>query len=520
MERESSTRKCEIVQLKVFDLEEDNFIELPLVFSTPKLPVASESVPRQEDLHRWPHLKGVTVAKINADVGLLIGHDVPKALEPKEVRVSQNGGPYAAKTLLGWAINCPLGRNGSAKRTSNFIRADTALDQQFQRFCNMEFNDSLLDNERAMSLEDKRALNIMESPAVLKTGHYEIAMPRRYSPLCLPNNRIPAVHRLELLRRRLVKDPDLFQKYAAFVGNLRDKAYARKVPDNRLCRSGDATWFLPHHPVFHPKKPGKVRVVFDCAAKYKGVSLNDVPLQGPDMTNTLIGALTAIIADIESMFYQVRVRPDDSDVLRFLWWPGNDLQRPPEEYPMTVHLFGAVSSPSCANFVLRKTAEENFQRFDFEVMNTVRRNVYVDDCLKSVPSESEAIRLAADLRRLLERGGFNLTKWVSNSRKLIESLPESDRAGSFKDLHDSQMPVERALGVRWDVDGDIFCFKIKVTDKPFTRRGLLSVVSSVYDPLGFEAPLIFPAKAILQDLCRKRLEGDDPIAIRTEEKER
>ena len=134
------------------------------------------------------------------------------------------------------------------------------------------------------------------------------------------------------------------------------------------------------------------------------------------MTNTLVGVLTrfrqertAIIADIESMFYQVRVRPDDSDVLRFLWWPGNDLQRRPEEYQMTVHLFGAVSSPSCANFALQKTAEANFQRFDFEVIDTVRRNFYVDDCLKSVPSESEAIRLTADHRKLLERGGFNRT---------------------------------------------------------------------------------------------------------------
>ena len=165
-----------------------------------------------------------------------------------------------------------------------------------------------------------------------------------------------------------------------------------------------------------------------------------------------------------------------------------------------------------------KTAEENFQRFDFEVINTARRNFYVDDCLKSVPSESEAIRLTADLRILLERGGFNLTKWVSNSRKLIESLPDSDRVSSFKDLLESQMPVEHALGVCWDVEGDIFCFKIEINDKPLTRRGLLSVVSSVYDPLGFAASVILPAKAILQDLCRKRLQWDDPIP--TEEKER
>jgi len=232
-----------------------------------------------------------------------------------------------------------------------------------------------------MSLQDKRALNIMESTAVLIEDHYEIAMLWRYSQLCLPNNKILAVHPLELLRRRLVKDPVLFQKCSAFIDNLLDKGYARKVPDNQFCKSGEATWFLPHHPVVHPKKPGKVRVVFDCAAKYKGVSLNDVLLQGPDMTNTLVGVLTrfrqertAIISDIESMFYQVHVRPEDSDVLRFLWWPRNDLQRRPKEYQMTVHLFGAVSSPSCANFALRKTAEDNFEHFDFEVINTVRRN--------------------------------------------------------------------------------------------------------------------------------------------------
>jgi len=94
-ERESSMRRCELVQLEVFDLEEDNFIELPMVFSTPNLPVGSESIPCQEDVDKWPHMKGVTVTEINADVGLLVGHDIPKALEPKEVRESQNGGPYA-----------------------------------------------------------------------------------------------------------------------------------------------------------------------------------------------------------------------------------------------------------------------------------------------------------------------------------------------------------------------------------------------------------------------------------------
>ena len=82
----------------------------------------------------------------------------------------------------------------------------------------------------------------------------------------------------------------------------------------------------------------------------------------------------------------------------------------------------------------------------------------------------------------------------------MESLPASERAGTFKDLHDGQLPIECALGVRWDVERDKFCFKIEVKSKPPARRGLLSVVCSLYDPLGFVAPIVLPAKVILQDL--------------------
>jgi len=76
----------------------------------------------------------------------------------------------------------------------------------------------------------------------------------RYSPSCLPNNRVLAEHRLKLLGRRLAKDLDLFQKYSAFINNLLDKDYTRKVPDQPSDKSEKVTWFLTHHPVFHPKK--------------------------------------------------------------------------------------------------------------------------------------------------------------------------------------------------------------------------------------------------------------------------
>lgn len=83
---------------------------------------------------------------------------------------------------------------------------------------------------------------------------------------------------------------------------------------------------------------------------------------------------------------------------------------------MTVHLFGAFSSPSCANFAIRRTAEDNCQKYDKEVTDTVLYIFYVDDCLKSVSTEQQAIALRRDLRDLCSQGGFKLTKWVSNSR--------------------------------------------------------------------------------------------------------
>ncbi|XP_053402855.1 uncharacterized protein LOC128558076 [Mercenaria mercenaria] len=147
-----------------------------------------------------------------------------------------------------------------------------------------------------------------------------------------------------------------------------------------------------------------------------------------------------------------------------------------------------------------------------EVINTVKRNFYVDDCLKSVSSDEKAIELAADLQSLLRRGGFRLTKWLSNKRDVVESIPESERAPSIMNLSKSDsLPVDRALGVQWNVEKDELKFKVKVSEKPITRRGILSIVSSIFDPLGLVAPVTLRAKAIVQNLCRQKLSWDDPI---------
>ena len=518
MDSQNVTSQSLVVSLEVFDLQGSNSVELCSVFSRSKLPVAKSDVPLQSDVDRWPHLEGVDLPCIDADIDLLIGNDVPKALEPIEVLQSEDGGPYAVRTLLGWTINGPLGRMNHSNRTSNRIQSHVELDVQFHNFCEMEFNDSQFSITKEMSQEDRRALKMMEESTKLCDGHYEVALPWRVFPPDLPNNKMLAEHRLCLLKKRLMRDQALHRKYCSFMEDLFEKGHAQRVPNDQLYHETARAWYLPHHSVVHPRKPDKVRVVFDCAAKFQGTSLNQQLLQGPDLSNSLIGVLTrfreettAIMADIESMFYQVRVPIEDSTYLRFLWWPNGDVNAIPQEFQMRVHLFGGASSPSCASYGLRKTADDNEEHFDKETVQTVRRNFYVDDCLKSVASEHRAVRLVDQLRRLLSNGGFRLTKWISNSRDVIESVPLSERAGSIKEVDLDNLPIERALGIQWDVQSDVFRFKIVVKDRPATRRGILSVVSSIYDPLGFVSPVILAAKAILRDLCKKGLGWDDKI---------
>ena len=121
-----------------------------------------------------------------------------------------------------------------------------------------------------MSVEESRALGKMEGSVQLKDGHYEIALPWRNFPPCLSNNRPLAEHRLNLLKKRLLKDSDIHSKYSEFMDNLLTKGYARKVPDSSTDPPQQPLWYLPHHKVIDPNKPGKVRAFYDCAAMFHG----------------------------------------------------------------------------------------------------------------------------------------------------------------------------------------------------------------------------------------------------------
>lgn len=180
---------------------------------------------------------------------------------------------------------------------------------------------------------------------------------------------------------------------------------------------------------------------------------------------------------------------------------------------MKVLPFGAISSPSCAKFALKRTANDNEEAYGKEVINTIRHNFYVNDCLKSVATEKQACELAKDLKEVCTKGGLMVTKWVSKSKTVLSSLSEAEKGNPVPelDLDSKRLSAERALGVEWDTEEDRFTFNLNVKQKTPTRKDILSVVNSLYHPLGFLTSFTLKAKQILQELCKSGCSWDETI---------
>ena len=143
----------------------------------------------------------------------------------------------------------------------------------------------------------------------------------------------------------------------------------------------------------------------------------------------------------------------------------------------------------------------------------VKRNFYVDDFLSSESEVSTASNTLSDVKSLCNRGGFNLLKFVSNSRDVMASISNTELAKSVKelDLASDELPCERALGITWFVDDDTIGFKISFKDKPSTRRGILATICSIYDPLGLASPFLLVGRLILQQLVKDQYQWDEEI---------
>nr|XP_027210594.1 uncharacterized protein LOC113803983 [Penaeus vannamei] len=337
-------------------------------------------------------------------------------------RHGQENEPSAYLTRFGWVAFGPTGLKNSIQiRHVHHIQPTDNLRECLQEHFNKDFWEKEIHSRHEDSVEDKLFTVKVSESIRQESGKYILNLPFR-NKFRLPNNRKMAIHRLIGLKKKLENDDAYRQSYVSSVENYISKGYAELVPTTLLDRDDGRVWYMPHHAVHHPTKP-KLRVVYDLKAKFQGISLNDHLLQGPDLTNALIGVILrfrqgqyAVTADIEEMFHQVKVPPEDRDVLRFLWWPGGDTSRAPVEYRMSVHVFGAKSSPSCVNFALRRTAEEHGSQYGNEVIEVIRRNFYVDNLLIASDDKESMKQLVKDLIDFCAAGGWRLNQWTSNNK--------------------------------------------------------------------------------------------------------
>ena len=523
----------EIISMEVTTPKKGKNYFLSNVHAVDCIPGMRDSVATKKDTGKWSHLANVPAAdRIIDEVELVIGLDNPHLLRPQEVRPG-NGmddtDPYAVRYALGWAIHGPVDTVSNLTSDKvphcNFIHSKVSaspdnLSRQVERFWEIDGVQDLRSDKDSMSVEDKEVIQLWDNTVKRVEGHLELPIPFKKDPPELCNNRPMVEDRSYSLKRRLKKDPELYVKYDKDVKELVAKGHAERVPADELDASLGLTWYLPIFNVKHPRKPDKFRLVFDCAAVFRGESLNTQVKQGPDLTNKLFGVLNrfrtgkvGIMADIETMFYQVLVKPEHRNALRFLWWPDGELDKPAQEFRMKVHLFGGIWSPCASTYALRYVADMQKCDENIKLVDAVHNSFYVDDLLYSEDSPDEVVTFRKGIADLLLKGGFKLVKWASNHEKVMETISVHEHSKNLCLSSDKFCPVEHVLGIQWDMEGDKLSIRTVDKHSPPTKRGLLSTLASVYDPLGMVSPVIVIAKIIFQSECRLAKGWDEKLSV-------
>ena len=409
-----------------------------------------------------PHLAPIPPIVYNySDIQLIIGQDAYYAIHPiNAFKGDPMNDPWAVQLPLGWALCGATPERTSASFVSTCFKAtveDLSLAEQVKAWYDLESYGSCVQAD-PRSAADKRANKILETTTVHDEDRYSVGMLWATDNVTLPNNYYASLVQLKSLERRLEKDPELKSNYIKTVHDDLQKGYVIPVGEfNPECRSS-RDWYLPHHPVVNPNKPGKVRRVLNGASKFHGKSLNSCLLTGPDLLQDLLNVLLrfrqyqyAVSADIEGMFLQVGVPPPDQTCLRFLW--REDPTQNVETLQYTRHIFGARDSPTCANFALQQTARDNEATYPLAA-KAVQQKFYMDDYLDSVECPETALKLSQELIEMLKLGVFKLTKFISNVNDLSETVEPSVPVPQVKEIVQHPTITSHVLGLKWDHKAD------------------------------------------------------------------
>uniref|UniRef100_A0A023F0J1 Putative bel12 ag transposon polyprotein n=1 Tax=Triatoma infestans TaxID=30076 RepID=A0A023F0J1_TRIIF len=425
--------------------------------------------------------------------------------------------PAIYETELGW-VAC--GRFEASKRQASLklycdsmpiIERPTDIQQELTRFWELEhFPDTKQYTEQERNLDEYYSETVSKN----SDGRYIVKLPFKENPASLGNSAEGALSRFLSLERRLIKNPKVYSQYRAFMQEYVDLGHMCEVmerdnPSESIC-------YLPHHPVFREdSKTTKIRVVFDASMKTtSGRSLNDILEKGPTIQQDAFCIILrfrthryVLTADIEKMYRQILVTPQDTNLQRIYWRnnPDDELKI----YKLMTVTYGTSSAPYLAIRTLQQLAIENKDKYCLG-SRIILSDFYVDDVLTGADSIEGLLEIQRQLSAILAQAGMNLRKWCSNYRHFTTHIqPKDDVNYTLKLLEDDTI---KTLGMTWSPYYDIFEFKINLPPIiRLTKRYLLGTIARIYDPLGLIGPVITLAKIYIQQLWLLKLDWDDEL---------
>ena len=431
------------------------------------------------------------------------------------VKSGESGGLVPVETKFGWILSGCVDVGGK-RQSVNFVSSVTGevriggendeLESQVKRFWELE---SLGIKKFEQSFYEEYLNTISRN----EYNRYEVRLPFKENHPLIHDNFALCKRRLLTLHRKLKDNPDLLKGYNNIFIEQKQNEIIEEVMSPG--KPGE-THYIPHHPVIRgDKTTTKIRIVFDACARDNGPSLNDCLYKGPHLTPLLYDILlrfrshvVALTSDIEKAFLQINVNANDRDYLRFLWFD-NILPDQPKivRNRFARVVFAVTSLPFCLNGTIRKHVQS--YDFDKEFIDKVLSSFFVDDFIGREESVAKAFELFKKLRIRFLEGHFLSRKWKTNNLK-VPDLINHNNSGN----EDAINKVEKVLGIPWDNDEDILVYDFKTImkdahkSKP-TKRNLLKIISSFYDPIGLIQPIMISLKILLQEAHRLKLGWDD-----------
>ncbi|XP_062713993.1 uncharacterized protein LOC134290806 [Aedes albopictus] len=529
--KESASRR---VQVCISDRDGKYQHVLSQVQTVDNLGLPRQDLNYTELLGQFPHLRGLPIQSYTDAVPqILIGADNARLKLPLNKRERRDEEPVAIKTKLGWTI---FGGQRDALDGNNRTMVhvcECSADQRLHDLVKDYFELEQLGITAVSapeSEEDERARRILqETTRRMDSGRFETGLLWKTDEINFPESYAMAERRLKCLERRLQADPELRRNVEAQIVEYQAQGYAHKASEEEL-RDSDPrrVWYLPLGIVRNPRKPGKVRIIWDAAARVKGVSLNSMLLSGPDLLTPLMSVLCqfrqrqfAITSDIRQMFHQLRIRKEDRQSQRFLWRTNPESM--PDVYIMDVATFGATCSPCSAQYAKNLNAADHEAEYP-EAARAITKNTYVDDYLDSRDTIDEAVQLAVSVREVHSKAGFELRNWHSNAQEILNRIGAENSPETVKSFTaEKTTATERILGMMWEPTEDLFVFSAQFHEDLLpllsgeivpTKRQVLRMVMSLFDPLGLISCFTVHGKILLQNIWRSGVGWDDPLIPR------